>query len=98
MACSAASRNDSGTSDPASSLLRTSTVTGAGCSTTEAFHRTVRSPELYEDCIIVVGPAFQIASGGDVTLRVGSRAVFLNGFSVLSGGKLTVEIDASLAN
>ena len=59
---------------------------------------TVDAMELFEVCIsitaqnsyTVVGPS------GDLTLRAGVGVILGNGFSVTTGGKLTVEIDPGL--
>ncbi|MDH3465864.1 MAG: hypothetical protein OES26_08140 [Gammaproteobacteria bacterium] len=53
---------------------------------------TVTTTQAYEVCnTITVGPAYDIA-GGDVTMQAGRAVVFLPGFRVSAGGKLTVRI------
>lgn len=51
--------------------------------------------EIFERCRnIVLGPVFTVGAGGDLTLRVGNRAVFRNDTTI--AGALTIEIDTAL--
>lgn len=55
---------------------------------------TVTGSELHEACAeIVVGPAYAVAAGGELTLRTRGRIVIVSGFGVLAGGTLRVDID-----
>jgi len=47
---------------------------------------------------IAAGPGVEVAPGGDLVLRAGSRVELRDGFSVAAGGRLTVEIDPALAD
>jgi subtilisin family serine protease len=54
---------------------------------------TINSTVTYEACnSITAGPACDLQSSAVVTLRAGSRVVFVNGLSVSNGARLTVDI------
>ncbi len=55
---------------------------------------TVTGVEIHEACDrITAGPAYTVAGGGDLTLRTRGTVVLADGFAVLTGGALAVEID-----
>lgn len=55
---------------------------------------TVTGTELHEACQeITAGPAYTVAGGGDLALRTRGRVILADGFAVLAGGRLRVEID-----
>ncbi len=57
----------------------------------------VADERTFEACdILTAGTGFEVAATGDVTLRAGNKVALENGFSVSSGGELTVETDPSL--
>lgn len=54
----------------------------------------VSGAETVEACqIIEVGPAYVVASTGDLTLHAGARVVFSDGFQMESGAKLVVKVE-----
>jgi len=58
---------------------------------------TVTSVVVHETCLtITAGSNYVVGSGGDLTLRAGESVILESLFSVLTGGVLTIEIDASL--
>jgi hypothetical protein len=57
----------------------------------------IDSVQLIEACnTITVGPALQVVSGGDLTLRAGLLVEFGDGSTVETGGTMVVEIDADI--
>ena len=71
----------------------------AGCTAPQDLDlsaQTIDSTVIFTAChSIRAGSGFTVAEGGDVTLRAGGPIVLYDGFSVVSGGRLTVEPDAS---
>jgi hypothetical protein len=60
--------------------------------------QTVTTTETYTSCdTLTLGPAFRVATPGDVTARAAVRVVLTNGFSVGSGATFHAGIDPSLA-
>ena len=58
---------------------------------------TVTTTELYRGCpSVTAGPAFTIASPGDVTFEAGQWIALRNGFAVQTGAAFTATIDPSL--
>ena len=57
---------------------------------------TVTGAEIHVACYqITAGPAYTVAGSGDLTLRARGRVVLADGFAVLAGGRLRIEIDPS---
>ena len=53
--------------------------------------------EIVERCRnIVLGPAYTVGDGGDLTLRAGNRVVLRDGTVVADGGVVAIEIDPAL--
>ncbi len=58
----------------------------------------VLDSQLFESCgTISVGPSVGVTSTGNLVLRAANLVVIRNGFSVSSGGRLTVALDPTLA-
>ncbi|HSF20295.1 MAG TPA: Ser-Thr-rich GPI-anchored membrane family protein [Vicinamibacteria bacterium] len=59
--------------------------------------QVINTTEVYEACqTITAGPSFTVVSPGNVTFRAGTSVILENGFAVMSGAALTIEIDPSL--
>lgn len=71
----------------------------AGCTGPEILDlsaQTIDSTVIFTAChSIRAGSGFIVGDGGDVTLRAGGSIILEDGFSVASGGRLTVEPDAT---
>jgi hypothetical protein len=58
---------------------------------------TVDGIAAFNACLtLTTGSTFLVEATGDATLRAGEAVILSDGFSVLNGGQLTVEIDSSL--
>ncbi len=65
--------------------------------TTQVSGTTDMGTKTYTSCgTVQAGPNYTVGSTGDVTLEGGHRVVLSGGFSVLSGGRLTVGVDPGL--
>ncbi|MFQ5859166.1 MAG: carboxypeptidase-like regulatory domain-containing protein [Anaerolineae bacterium] len=66
------------------------------CGDLELSNQTIITTELVEACdTLSVGPNLTVSPTGDLTLRSGGTVILKNGFSVQSGGKLTVELSSN---
>lgn len=60
--------------------------------------QTVPDTQTFEACrTLTAGSGFGVGATGDVALRAGEKVILEDGFSVESGGSLTIEIDPTLA-
>jgi hypothetical protein len=75
----------------------TATFTG-GCTAVTLSSQTITTTETFTSCsTITAGPAFRVASPGDVTFHAATSVILTNGFSVGPGATFTAGLDPSLA-
>ena len=79
------------------SATKASAYTYGDCSSVTLSNQTITTTEIFTSCAsLTAGPAFRVASPGDVTLRAATRVTLTNGFSVGPGAGFSAGIDSLL--